>query len=541
MASEEALRALKRLELAAQSGDPQDIIDVIAAEKWALWILPDIYPTAKKIVSDVPPAMIADDPLLRIEHPLASFAGRMKALSGHTPRPRPSKPKEFAHSGELLVEVVTSRMAGDFASSVRAAEELSACMSKEMLRSDFGTENPAPLCLLYVGITFILAGDVRRAVQTLTLARDLAPGTAHAYVYQYACGNLAIIHALRGNLDDAQRMLDRSLADSRTPEHMAGFIDLTHRVARAMIAVEQVSSDAGASVDELPGTDAVSELWPLIAYTKARFALSQDKPSEALEITQHALLARPVAAESLASELLTSIELDALVACDALERAAALVDTADCSAPRIALSRARFFIWQGLNDNAALVLHELQNSDIDPVERLATQLLVAELEHANGLAMRPALAQAIAGQARRGCRWRLTRTPALIVTLIAEALPPNERRQFESTIIGCESDLPDPPQAELTRSELSVLRAVGMTSTLSQAAEVLHLSRNTVKTHLSSTYRKLGVSSKVDALRVAAALGIISDRRDRQISTWDDQRQIPNIASHPEQASNLGA
>jgi LuxR family maltose regulon positive regulatory protein len=62
---------------------------------------------------------------------------------------------------------------------------------------------------------------------------------------------------------------------------------------------------------------------------------------------------------------------------------------------------------------------------------------------------------------------------------------------------------------ELTERELVVLRA--LTGPLSERdiARELYLSRNTVHTHTQSIYRKLGVSSRAEAVRRAVTLGLL--------------------------------
>lgn len=61
----------------------------------------------------------------------------------------------------------------------------------------------------------------------------------------------------------------------------------------------------------------------------------------------------------------------------------------------------------------------------------------------------------------------------------------------------------------LTERELSVLLHLpGMSSNVEIAA-ALHISANTVKQHLKSSYRKLGVGSRRDAVRIARDLGLL--------------------------------
>ncbi len=65
--------------------------------------------------------------------------------------------------------------------------------------------------------------------------------------------------------------------------------------------------------------------------------------------------------------------------------------------------------------------------------------------------------------------------------------------------------LPDP----LTEAELRVLEALPQHLTYADMAAQLHLSPNTVKTHLRRTYMKLGVTSRAAAVKRATSIGII--------------------------------
>ncbi len=65
--------------------------------------------------------------------------------------------------------------------------------------------------------------------------------------------------------------------------------------------------------------------------------------------------------------------------------------------------------------------------------------------------------------------------------------------------------LPDP----LTEAEIRVLEALPQHLTYADMAAQLHLSLNTVKTHLRRIYMKLGVSSRTAAVKRATSIGII--------------------------------
>jgi two-component system nitrate/nitrite response regulator NarL len=62
----------------------------------------------------------------------------------------------------------------------------------------------------------------------------------------------------------------------------------------------------------------------------------------------------------------------------------------------------------------------------------------------------------------------------------------------------------------LTDREIEVLRLLAQGMTLHRVARGLAISPRTVETHVRKIYRKLGVHNRVQALREAAALGVVS-------------------------------
>ena len=62
----------------------------------------------------------------------------------------------------------------------------------------------------------------------------------------------------------------------------------------------------------------------------------------------------------------------------------------------------------------------------------------------------------------------------------------------------------------LTTAELRILPFLSTHLTMNEIAERLYLSRNTVKTQVISVYRKLGVSSRSQAVDQIAGLGLVN-------------------------------
>ena len=79
-------------------------------------------------------------------------------------------------------------------------------------------------------------------------------------------------------------------------------------------------------------------------------------------------------------------------------------------------------------------------------------------------------------------------------------------QRFDTRPVRCAAQ---PAVVPLTSSELAVLRFLPSHMTNQEIAEALFLSINTVKTHLRSVYRKLGVTSRRQAIHTAGRLGLL--------------------------------
>jgi DNA-binding NarL/FixJ family response regulator len=68
---------------------------------------------------------------------------------------------------------------------------------------------------------------------------------------------------------------------------------------------------------------------------------------------------------------------------------------------------------------------------------------------------------------------------------------------------------PEPIEEPLTGREVDVLRLLQGSMSLAQIASELFLSRNTVKTHAKAIYRKLGATSRSEAVRIGRRRSLI--------------------------------
>ena len=66
-----------------------------------------------------------------------------------------------------------------------------------------------------------------------------------------------------------------------------------------------------------------------------------------------------------------------------------------------------------------------------------------------------------------------------------------------------------PLAAPLSEREVAVLRLLRGTLSRREIGQELHVSANTIKTHTQAIYRKLGVSTRHDAVRQGEQAGIL--------------------------------
>ena len=97
--------------------------------------------------------------------------------------------------------------------------------------------------------------------------------------------------------------------------------------------------------------------------------------------------------------------------------------------------------------------------------------------------------------------------------LLLTALP-DPTEAVQARLVWLERQTTDKPRSAsladpLTEREEAVLRLLQGTLSLREIGQELHLSANTIKTHAQAIYRKLGVSTRRDAVQRGHAAGIL--------------------------------
>jgi LuxR family maltose regulon positive regulatory protein len=213
--------------------------------------------------------------------------------------------------------------------------------------------------------------------------------------------------------------------------------------------------------------------------------------------------------------------------------------------PDVAVCQARLLI-AGEDDKGALSLLEpvLADANCSLADRIGALLasVVARRRLSQGTEAAELLSEALAlAEPDEACGPFVAAGPAVRSALTVLISPSSRCAGFAGRILDrFDGRLPRPasaqPAALLTDSELAVLRFLPSHMTNQEIAESLFLSINTIKTHLSSVYRKLGVANRRQAIAQGRRLELLLSacRRTRAACLFTlAAGRLPRAGSQP--------
>lgn len=370
-----------------------------------------------------------------------------------------------------------------------------------------------------LGLTFYYAGRSSEAIAALT------GGLAEATEREVGRGvdNLALLagmHALEGDMRESVRFTELVLQRTSQREELRGSGGVFSRVARAMAALE--SFDAAGAERQLASIvhdRETVEHWRTIARVEAMTDLVGGAPAAALArldsvAASHGAVAvsDEVRAELSPIRTLLHLATGDLAAAKRTQRRDAKPSA------QTTVDRARVALVDGRPGDALWVLRGLDWER--SAARIRAEAVAIELA---------ALLRARDGERARAHR-SFHRMSALLVgrgQRLALALVPADDleriRAFDAAEGG--SGLFDEVEprsvllrgagrSPLTAREEIVLTALTRTSAVSDIAAELVVSTNTVKSQLQSIYRKLGATSRDEAIAIAVARHLIDPDRN---------------------------
>lgn len=353
--------------------------------------------------------------------------------------------------------------------------------------------------LLSIGLARLLSGDVARAIESFSEGWRWSSTVSHP-IAPYLAGHCALSHALAGDFAHAEKWLARSrTAPTTNVRNPAVRLQDARMFAEALIGVGRLDRHAAEGSALGHGIE-TSELGWVGTHVRARTALYWGDGARAAREIESELHAYPslTGTGSLAGMILRADLSDIRQSQGDLEAAAAALTAVDSprAHPAVVSSKARILMVQGRARDAVSLLdsaarrrrsamttparweilranaaHLTRSGDRDDAVRIAAERIEHTRAYDAAQDALPAVHEAIAAR---------TRLPA----------KPSKR-------------LAQPPNAALTPREEQILQLLRTHDSVRSLAEAMFISSNTAKSHLRNLYRKLGASSRLDALRRA--------------------------------------
>ncbi|MFB8188153.1 response regulator transcription factor [Microbacterium sp. NPDC055988] len=503
--------AADELRAAVAHGTPETIARTAMSHLWPLYS--EHFDELTRVVETLPPPVLTRYPALRVLH-------RMTPVLARTTRPfKPLVDPDNARAmapDELdfvtLAQIVAFRFSGDVAAALIYARRLEERIQQFRETSFERTDGPLWFYHHQIGSTFLAAGDTSRALLEFATSRQLGRLSQQPDAERAALGRIALAHAVRGSLDDAELALAAvATQPPATPAHRASTA-ATERTAAAIIGVERMAPNVEDLLADLERYDSIELTWPFALLARTRALIALQRPDEAIEVVRLTSEAHPDQHGSVASDVIAAASVHALWALGAPSAARRVAESSPRGGLLSKLAIARLALLECRWEAADAALQRLAaDPSFGPGPRVELLLMSAWHEYGSTDTVAPGTAAHVARLAARdGSRRIVSMMPVQLVDSIREALPAAEAAVFEREVSGL-AHVDAPRRPTLTRGELRVLNILPAHTTTAQIAAVIHVSPNTVKSQLKSLYRKLGCSTREDAMIIASRFHLLAE------------------------------
>ncbi len=382
------------------------------------------------------------------------------------------------------------------------------------------------------GLLWLALGCARLRQQQ---PREAAVALQHS-TSQLAAGGLGLVreraraweamaHACYGDLATATRVAAEVAEGPASGPELAPILAVSQAITHiardepeaAAILLDQ--ADQAVQPATAPQPAGEPAIGVLSALARTRIAIDQGNLAGARGLVR--LLAELTAGDEPAAAAVSLLDAEISLAAGEQDRARAALDAAEAGPaagwPRAAVGQARLLMAADDDKGALKRLEPALTSRASLTDRLAALIagVIAHrrLNQAPEAAERLEEALALAEPDDQSGQFIAAGSPvrSALTIMITPASP---SAGFAGRILDrfdgrLPRGLSQPSGAALTESELAVLRFLPSHMTNQEIAESLFLSINTIKTHLSSVYRKLGVTSRRQAIAQGRRLDLL--------------------------------
>lgn len=490
------------------------------------------------------PASLLREVLLRVPRiplfasPGAEFLARMLGVFDHDP-PAPAagaervNPTTTREPGQVVadrcfVDAVRSRLEGRVHDAWRGLESSSEPFQPGISLPEDRTLGKFPSRQVEAGLIALLNERFGMARMHLGAAARVKGATRFPFVARRAAGLLAVVHVAEGNHPAADLWIRRAEEMPRTQAWSELRTDSDLGLARFMLAVDRVDlPTARELVKDYPSPFDVGPLWPFLAETLTTFHQLEHTPHSALSMWREVEETLPSAdqLQGIGHRIALQGPVRLALGLGALEAATRRLSGPPTMALRV-LEALTDYVAGDPQQAVAGVRAVLPEAHEHPRTLIDCYCVLAAAHEALGepRSRDQALDLLLEQTAMTGIHAPLVITPAPLAPFLLDRDLPAPVRSLLSGPRS-PSSLDPLVRAPLSAAEIGVVTHLAAGRTRAETAALLHLSENTVKTHLRHIYAKLGVSSREAA--------VIRAREIRALLLRAPQAGRPGAASGP--------
>lgn len=433
-------------------------------------------------------------------------------------RPRLPNATAAEHLLGHVARTVSLRLLGRFVPSARSAEHALA-FNEAIPPGERDLVAPLqPMVLRQLGWSLFLAGRTE-AAREATL-RGVAAAT-EPVSRNHSVAHAVALTAFEGHLVRARAVAALTDATAWRPGEERSHVNAPGRVGLAVLALDDFDfAGALAAYDGCEAFCETSEFWPLITWTRLHAQVGLGNAGvEARAVTEqlHRTLRPPGTGDSVVGAALRAALATAWLAAGNGGRAMPLLRAPTRYAGQLAPAVLLAKLLGGDAAGALATLPVLERRSGHTARSLAATLAFAAAaaarlgqEESAAALLERSWAQAGAGSPRLHLGHLPAEDLARLREVAAALTDPQVQAHLGGGVPSC-FEVATPDVVTLSARERAVVTAMQQHPTRTAVAAALHLSENTVKTHLQRIYRKLGVNSRDGVLRRALELDLLDD------------------------------